>query len=90
MEILVTIPDTLTEHLQPEEPTAKQQLQRVLLAEAVAALYRAGKLTKMQAMAWLELEDREDFYTFLHAHHIPMTTLEVLQRDRATSERLGF
>ena len=36
------------------------------------------------------LEDREDFYTFLHTHHIPMTTLEVLQRDRATSERLGF
>ena len=25
MEILVTIPDTLTEHLQPEEPTAKRQ-----------------------------------------------------------------
>ena len=41
-------------------------------------------------MAWLELEHREDFYTFLHAHHIPLTTLEVLQRDRATSERLGF
>jgi hypothetical protein len=90
MEILVTIPDTLTEHLQPEEPTARHQLQRLLLEEAVAALYRAGKITKMQAMAWLELEDREDFYTFLHAHHIPMTTLEVLQRDRATDERLGF
>ena len=90
MEILVTIPDTLTEHLQPEEPTAKHQLLRLLLEEAGAALYRAGKIAKMQAMAWLELEDREDFYTFLHAHHIPMTTLEVLQRDRGTSERLGF
>jgi len=90
MEILVTIPDTLTEHLQPEEPTAKHQLQRLLLEEAVAALYRAGKITKMQAMAWLELEDREDFYTFLHAHYIPMMTLEVLQCDRATSERLRF
>ena len=90
MEILVTIPDTFTEHLQPEEPTTKHQLQRLLLEEAVAALYRAGKITKMQAMAWLELEDREDFYTFLHTHYIPMTTLEVLQRDRATSERLGF
>jgi len=90
MEILVTIPDTLTEHLQPEEPTVKHQLQRLLLEEAVAALYRAGKLTKMQAMAWLELEDREDFYTFLHAHHVLMTTLEILQCDRATSERLGF
>ena len=51
MEILVTIPDTLTEHLQPEEPTAKHQLQRLLLEEAVAALYRAGKMTRMQAMA---------------------------------------
>jgi hypothetical protein len=90
MEILVTIPDTLTKHLQPEEPTAKHQMQQLLLEEAVAALYRAGKITKMQAMAWLELEDREDFYPFLHAHHIPITTLEVLQRDRATSERLGF
>jgi hypothetical protein len=90
MEILVTIPDTLTEHLQPEEPTAKHPLQQLLLAEAVAALYRTGKLTTRQAMAWLELEHREDFYTFLHAHHIPMTTLEVLQRDRAISARLGF
>lgn len=90
MEILVTIPDTLTEHLQPEEPTAKHQLQQLLLEEAVAALYRTGKLTTRQAMVWLELEHREDFYTFLSAHHIPMTTLEVLQRDRATSERLGL
>ena len=39
---------------------------------------------------WLELEHREDFYAFLHAHRIPMTTLEVLQRDRTASERLGF
>ena len=90
MEILVTIPDALTEHLQPEEPAAKHQLQRLLLEEAVAALYRAGKITKMHAMAWLEMEDREDFYAFLHSHHIPMTTLDVLQRDRATCERLGF
>ena len=90
MEILVTIPDTLTEHLQPEEPTAKHQLQRLLLEEAVAALYRAGKMTKTQVMAWLQLEHREDFYAFLHAHRIPMTTLEVLQRDRTASERLGF
>ena len=82
MEILVTIPDTLTEHLQPEEPTAKHQLQRLLLEEAVAALYRAGKMTKTQVMAWLELEHREDFYAFLHAHRIPMTTLE---RTPATS-----
>ena len=85
MEIMVTIPDSL-----PNEPAARQTLQRLLLEEAVAVLYRAGKITKTQAMEWLELEDREDFYTFLHAHHIPMTTLDVLQRDRATSERLGF
>jgi hypothetical protein len=89
MAILVTIPDTLMEHLQPEEPTVKPPLQRVLLEEAVAALYRAGKITKMQAMAWMELEEREDFSPLLHAQHMPMTTLEVLQRDRATSERLG-
>jgi len=55
-EILVTIPDTLTEHLQPEEPIRQTAAARLLLEEAVAALYRAGKLTKMQAMAWLELE----------------------------------
>ena len=51
MEILVTIPETLTEHLQPEEPTAKHQLQRLLLEDAVAALYSAGKMTRMQTMA---------------------------------------
>jgi hypothetical protein len=38
MEILVTIPDTFTEHLQPEEPTTKHQLQRLLLEEAVISL----------------------------------------------------
>lgn len=47
MAILVTMPDTLTEHLQPEEPTVKHPLQRVLLAEVVAALYRASEITKM-------------------------------------------
>jgi hypothetical protein len=30
-------------------------------------------------MAWLELEHREDLYPFLHAHHIPMTTLHTLE-----------
>ena len=90
MDIHVTIPDALTEQWPPEESVAKQTLQRLLLEEAVAELYRAGKMTKMQVMDWLELENREDFYTFLHAHHIPMTTLDILQRDRATSERLGL
>jgi hypothetical protein len=90
MEILVTIPDTLAEQLQPEMPAAKDALQRVLLEEVAAALYRVGKLTKPQVMMLLGLEEREDFYTFLHAHHIPLTTLDQLQSNRATSERLGF
>jgi hypothetical protein len=86
MDIVVTIPDTLVEQTPPDAATAR----RVVLEEAVAALYRAGKITKTHVMTWLELADREDFYTFLHAHHIPMTTLDVLQHDRATSERLGL
>jgi hypothetical protein len=90
MEILVTIPDTLTEQLQPDAATVRPMLQRVVLEEAVAALYRAGKITKTHVMTLLELDDREDFYSFLHAHRIPMTTLEDLQHDRAVSERLGL
>ena len=43
MEIQVTIPDTLTEHLQPEEPTAKHQLQQLLLEEAVTAYIASAK-----------------------------------------------
>lgn len=90
MEILVTIPDKLAEQVQPGVPAAKEALQRVLLEEAAAALYRVGKLTKTQVMLLLGFEEREDFYTFLHTHHIPMTTLDALERDRAASERLGF
>lgn len=90
MEILLTIPDTLTEQLRPGMPAAKDALQRALLEEAAAALYRVGKLTKTQVMTLLDLEEREEFYTFLHTHHIPMTTPDQLQHDRAASERLGF
>lgn len=90
MEILLTIPETLTEDIQRDAPSAKAAWQRVVLEEAAAALYRAGTLTKAQVITLLDLETREDFYTFLHAHRIPMTTLDRLDRDRATSERLGF
>ena len=90
MEILVTIPDTLTEQVRPDAPDARDALQRVVLEEAAAALYRVGKLTKTQVMLLLDLTEREDFYTFLHAHHIPMTTLDTLQGDRAASDQLGL
>ncbi len=90
MEILVTIPDTSVAQFHPDSPTAKDALQRVLLEETAAALYRVGQLTKTQVMMVLGLEEREDFYTFLHAHQIPMTTLDTLDEDRAASERLGF
>lgn len=90
MEILLTIPETLTEHIQRDTPAAKAAWQRVVLEEAAAALYRAGTLTKTQVMALLDLETREDFSTFLHAHRIPMTTLDRLDQERATSARLGF
>lgn len=90
MEILLTIPETVTKDLQRDVPAAKAAWQRIVLEEAAAALYRAGTLTKTQVMTLLDLETREDFYTFLHAHHIPMTTLDRLDQDRATSARLGF
>jgi delta 1-pyrroline-5-carboxylate dehydrogenase len=90
MEILLTIPEKLTEQIQRDAPAAKEAWQRVVLEEAAAALYRAGTLTKTQVMTLLGLEEREAFYTFLHAHRIPMTTLDRLQQDRAISERLGF
>ena len=90
MEILLTIPETLTEDLRRDAPAAKATWQRVVLEEAAAALYRAGTLTKTQVMTLLDLETREDFYTFLHAHRIPMTTMDRLHLDRTTSERLSF
>ena len=46
MEILLTIPETLTEQIQRDAPAAKEAWQRVVLEEAAAALYRAGTLTK--------------------------------------------
>lgn len=90
MEILVTLPDTSVAQFDPDVPTAKDALQRVLLEETAAALYRVGQLTKTQVMMVLGLEEREDFYTFLHTHQIPMTTLDTLHAERAASERLGL
>lgn len=90
MEIVLTIPETLTEQVHPDAPAATEAWQRAVLEEAAAALYRVGKLTKTQVMTLLGLGEREEFYTFLHTHHLPMTTLDTLHRDRVTSERLGF
>ena len=90
MEITINIPDTLTENLQHEDHASRDTLYRLILEELVAELYRTGKITKMHAMQWLGLEEREEFYTFLYAHKIPLTTLQDLQHDRATTQRLGL
>jgi hypothetical protein len=84
MQVTVEIPDQFVAHLVP----AGQDAARLLLEESVAGAYRDGRLTIEQVRELLGLNTRMQADTFLQRHAVYDYTVEDLDKDIATLDRL--
>jgi hypothetical protein len=85
MQVTVEIPDQFVSQLVPEGRDAS----RLLFEEAVASAYRQGRLTTWeQVRQLLGFGTRMQANTFLLQHEIYDYTVEDLDSDMATLERL--
>lgn len=84
MQVTVEIPDQFVQHLLPPGRDAS----RALLEEAAAGAYRDGRLTMEQVRELLGFGTRMQVDTFLQLHAIFDYTVDDLERDMATLERL--
>lgn len=86
MEVTITLPDDVAQRLQ----TQWDDLPRHVLEELVLDGYRAHLLGEADIRRLLGFETRFEVHDFLWEHQVPVYTLEDLQRDRETSQRLGL
>lgn len=85
MEITVTIPDELAEHLQAEGT----DLERRALEAFAAAEYRAGRLSRPDLRRLLGFETSYEIDGFLKRHEVyDGITPEEFERDRQELDRL--
>lgn len=84
MQVIVDIPDRLVRQLVPEG----RDVSRGLLEDAVATAYREKRLTMEQVRQLLGLGTRMEVDVFLGQHEIYDYTIEDLEQDLATLERL--
>jgi hypothetical protein len=84
MQVTVEIPDQFVQHLAP----AGGDLARCLLEETVAGAYRDGRLTMEQVRQLLGFGTRMQVDAFLLQHEIYDYTVEDLDKDMATLDRV--
>ena len=84
MQVTVDIPDQFVRHLVP----AARDAARSLLEESVAGAYRDGRLTMEQARQLLGFGTRMQVDAFLQQHQVYDYTVEDLEKDMATLDRL--
>ncbi len=84
MQVTVEIPDQFVQNLVPEGRDAA----RSLLEESVAGAYRDGRLSMEQVRQLLSFGTRMQVDTFLQQHQIYDYTVEDLDKDMATLNRL--
>jgi hypothetical protein len=84
MRVTIEIPDQFVQHLVP----AGHDAARALLEEAVAGAYRDGRLTMEQVRQLLGFGTRMQVDTFLQLREIYDYTVEDLDKDIGTLERL--
>jgi hypothetical protein len=84
MQVTVEIPDQFVRHLVPVGRDAA----RSLLEESVAGAYRDGRLTMEQARELLGFGTRMQVDAFLQQHEIYDYTVEDLDKDMTTLDRL--
>jgi len=87
MNVTVRIPDELAARLAAEGG----DLERRALEGFAVAEYQAGRLTAFELRELLDIPTRYELDGFLKARGVfEDYTLEDLERDRQTLERLGF
>ena len=86
MQVTIEIPEKLAERLQAQWP----DMPRYLLERLVLEAYRDDILTTREVQDILRLEDRFAVYDLCDKHKIATYTLADVQRDRETTQRLGF
>jgi Uncharacterised protein family (UPF0175) len=84
MQVTVEIPDEFVRNLVPEGRDAA----RSLLEESVAGAYREGRLTMEQVRRILGFGTRMQVDAFLQQHEIYDYTVEDLDKDLATLDRV--
>jgi hypothetical protein len=84
MQVTVEIPDRFVQHLVP----AGRDAARSLLEESVAGAYRDGRLTMEQVRQLLGFGTRMQVDAFLQQHQIYDYTVDDLNQDMATLDRL--
>ncbi len=84
MRVTVEIPDQFVQHIVP----AGHDAARALLEEAVAGAYRDRRLTMEQVRQLLGFGTRMQVDAFLQAREIYDYTVEDLDKDMATLDRL--
>jgi len=86
MEVTINLPDDVAQRLQAQWG----DVARRVLEELVLEGYRARILGESDIRRLLGFETRFEVHDFLCEHQVPFYTLEDLQRDRETSQRLGL
>jgi hypothetical protein len=84
MQVTVEIPDQFVQHLVP----AGRDAARSLLEESVAGAYRDGRLTMEQVRQLLGFGTRMQVDAFLQQHEVYDYTVEDLDKDMATLDRV--
>ena len=84
MQVTVEIPDQFVDQLLP----AGRDAARSLLEQAVASAYRDGRLTTEQVRQLLGFGTRMQVDAFLQQHEIYDYTVEDLDKDMTTLDRL--
>ena len=86
MEVSIQIPDPLVKRLQEQWG----DLPRRVLESVVLEGFRERILTTEELRQLLGFETKFDVHAFLKEHDVPCYTIEDLEHDRETSNRLGL
>lgn len=86
MQVTIEIPEKLAQRLQAQW----RDIPRHFLERIVLEAYRDDILTTREVQSALGLEDRLAVYDLCDKHQIATYTLADVQRDRQTTQHLGF
>lgn len=84
MEVAISLPDDIARQLQARHTDMSRYVVESIALEG----YRSRTLTTEEVRQLLGLEDRFAVHEFLQAHDVPFYTVEDLQHDLATLDRL--